>query len=584
MDDRIRQIIGRYKNKVSVDEDTNLNLSLETTTRLVKNNANPINSVIGVEEQFELERNESNLYRMLGRLNIITANELTQGNDSGTIRGTDDLDWDPLFTEFYNGTSIVETPNNWVLQVCYPSKMDDKYNLWGDNTNFKPVSLGIKVLSLSSNNPSGNRGLLVVETLQKHKLSEGDYIHLNDRNNSNQYQGIHKIFELGSNGGSDIETKITLDTTWKGDSTNEMFLNRVVNSSDDDVNFNDNGTLVSFINTDLTGGTTNTNYVMVTTTNEHGLGPNGFVEMRNNNGNLMNGFHRAQNIVDDFRFTIIPPNVVSSVNGITYRRMDGTPSEYYIREFEVLTGNDYDAYPTAYSSSLYPRTSVPEFGIANNTWSFNLNKDINTTSLVGNRGGYVNELKVCMLKRSGKNPFDWSNVTSHWEFDSFNADTNNGIETVSINNTNGAGSIVKNLPKTLVTPGSRYMGDIVEYNRKDIKEKIISEVIFRFGVQSGVITNQPPAPLEIFSVPIGESIAVPEEYLIEIPANPNAEGYYYKPFKTIDVRKYSTQIERAEPNELVAGVPNNYELYPDGSLGWRDLLTIGFIEEGTNGW
>ncbi len=110
MDDRIKQIIGRYKNKVSTDEDTNLNLTIENTTRVIKPNANPINSIIGVDEQFELERNESSLHRILGRLNVITANELTQGNS--TFRSTEELDWDPLFTEFYNGTSVVRTPNN----------------------------------------------------------------------------------------------------------------------------------------------------------------------------------------------------------------------------------------------------------------------------------------------------------------------------------------------------------------------------------------------------------------------------------------------------------------------------------------
>ena len=39
----------------------------------------------------------------------------------------------------------------------------------------------------------------------------------------------------------------------------------------------------------------------------------------------------------------------------------------------------------------------------------------------------------------------------------------------------------------------------------------------------------------------------------------------------------------ADPDELVDGVPSDYEEYPDGSLAWRDLLTPGYIEEGVNG-
>ena len=30
-------------------------------------------------------------------------------------------------------------------------------------------------------------------------------------------------------------------------------------------------------------------------------------------------------------------------------------------------------------------------------------------------------------------------------------------------------------------------------------------------------------------------------------------------------------------------IPDNYETYPDGSIAWRDLLTIGYFEEGVNG-
>ena len=127
MDDRIRQIIGRYKNKISINKDTNLNLTVDNTTRVIKPNANLMNSVIDVGEQFELERGESNLYMNLGRLNVITANELTQGN--ATIRSTEELDWDPLFTEFYNGTNVVQTPNNWLIQICYPSNIDVNYNI-----------------------------------------------------------------------------------------------------------------------------------------------------------------------------------------------------------------------------------------------------------------------------------------------------------------------------------------------------------------------------------------------------------------------------------------------------------------------
>jgi len=297
--------------------------------------------------------------------------------------------------------------------------------------------------------------------------------------------------------------------------------------------------------------------------------------MRNPNGGIMNGFHRVHGLVDDFRFTIKPPNPSTSVAGYTYRRMDGTPCEYYVREFELLTGNNYETYPASYSSNVYPRTRTPEFGVANKTWLFHLNKDINTTSLISHRGGLVNELKFCMLKRAGANPYNWSNVTSHWDFERLNAITTNGLETVSKNQSSGVGTIEKNLPKTIGNDGSKYIGDIVEYNRKEIREKVITEVIFRFGVQNGVINNN--------NIPTNPTLLLPDSDTEDVGNVADLEGYFYKPFKTIEVRKYSNQIEGAEPDELVDGVPGDYEEYPDGSLAWRDLLTHGFIEEGNNG-
>ena len=543
MDDKVRQIIGRFKNKTSIDEDVKFNVTLDTTTSVIKPNFNPINSVIDVEEQFDLERDSSNLYRISGRINVVTAGEINDGKG----REVDDVDWDPLFTEFYDGQNINKTPVNWVLQLCYPSEKDSDYNLWGDSNTIKPVSLGVKILSLSSNKPSGNRGLLVVETKQKHKLKSGDYIHINDRSSNNQYQGVHKVFEVGSNG-EDLETKLTLETSWVVDMSKEMFLTRVVETSDGDINYLNEKTISTITNTDIDGGNTNTDYCMVVSNEEHGLGVNGFVEFRGNNGGVLNGLHRVHTIVDEYKYIIKPPNKPTN-NNYTYRRFDGTPSEYYVRKFELLTASDYEVYPASFSSSVYPETSKVEFGVGNQTWLFHYNKDINTTSLISHRGGGVNELKFCMLKRSGDNPYGWSNVTSHWDFNRKVANTTNGIEVVSEKRSGGVGSISKSTPKTIGSEGSKYFGDIVEYNRLEISERVITEVIFRFGVET----------------------------------DKNGEGYYYNPFKTIDIRKFSTQIEGAEPDELVDGIPGDYEEYPDGSIAWRDLLTPGFIEEGENG-
>ena len=51
----------------------------------------------------------------------------------------------------------------------------------------------------------------------------------------------------------------------------------------------------------------------------------------------------------------------------------------------------------------------------------------------------------------------------------------------------------------------------------------------------------------------------------------------------MDIKKYSTVIETAGPTEIIIDVPENYVTYADGSIAWKDLLTIGYFEEGKNG-
>ena len=180
-----------------------------------------------------------------------------------------------------------------------------------------------------------------------------------------------------------------------------------------------------------------------------------------------------------------------------------------------------------------------------------------------------------MVKKSGDKPYDWSNVTSHWDFNRRNTNGNE-LELISLRRTNGIGTVEKNTPKTLSSNGSKYIGDVVEYNRQEIKEKVITEVIFRFGVQTGVINNN--------NIPDNTSVLEDGTNTITPVVNPSLhEGYYYNPFKTLEIKKYSNYIETAGVDDNIDGVPSNYETYSDGSLAWRDLLTDGYIEEGVNG-
>jgi hypothetical protein len=537
MDDRIKQILGRFRFKQALDIDHNYKLNLEVTSRVIKNNADKIISILSSEDVFEEERLISTNYRILGRLNVVTDNTISylDSGPNGTLeKFPTPFDWDPLF----DGTPPV-APNNWVLQMTYPSKIDD--NVVIANTR---AHHGIRVSSVVSTNPSGSRVQVGVNCIQKHGLSVGDYVYMFDITSSSPYQGLHKIESLGIDGNNE-ETSFTLETVFTINYGN-MNLKRVVNTSFDDSRYLNASQSISVSTSDISGTTTNTLYTKITTATQHNLVESDYVEIRSTPNPLFNGVHRVEKVVDNYNYVIrlqfsLSPTTLPLV--FTYKRMDGTPSDYYARKFTVLTVNDYDIHKAAYGYDIYPETRINELGISNETWLFELLKDVDLGPLVDHRGGPISEIYFSTIKRAGQNTYNWSNVTAHWEFDKTLADYNNSLENISLNNPNGVGTIQKPFI------GDEYYGDFVEYNRKEIREKLITPIIHRFSIQY----------------------------------NPSKDGYYYQPFTKVNIRDYSNEIEVAKPEDNVEGIPGNYELRPNGDKEWRDLLTPGFFEDETTG-
>jgi len=553
----VRQLIGNKRYKLASNTNTNIQTQLEEKTKPLTEY--DIIDIVNVPLLFEEERQKSFKYRVNGKLNIYTSNVLSTGATS--------IMWDPLFY----GTPAV-TPNNWVMQVTYPSTMDPNFVINARvpaGTISSNAYRGLQYQILGTTVINGDNKL-TIKGVQRHNLVEGDYIYLYSNSTYNPLQGIHKVQTLGI-GGINPTTDVTLETIITTPPSGTGNFVRVVRSSFDDGRFNNPLSFIQATATDISGSTVGTYlvgetmYTTITSTTPHNLLINDFVDIRTNNINTLNGVWRVYNIVGATKFVI--RTSISNTKGTNffytpsiskYRLLDGTPSEYYIRNFELLTSNNYDVYNCAYSTSIYSDTSDPTVGTANDTWLFQYNQDINVERLRDNRNGFVSELYYTTVKRSGKNPYNWSNVTSDWEFNATTTNTANSLENISLNNPTGIGSIVKSTPRSEVinvqgqvqqVMGSKYIGDFVEFNSLEITERNVADIIHRFGVNT----------------------------------NPNGEGYFYKPFRKLKIRAYSEVVETALANEIIIDIPDNYVTYADGSIWWKDLLTIGYFEEGVNG-
>jgi len=117
--------------------------------------------------------------------------------------------------------------------------------------------------------------------------------------------------------------------------------------------------------------------------------------------------------------------------------------------------------------------------------------------------------------------------------------------------------------------GTILHGAFVEYNRLELKERIISESYHRFS-----------NPLFVFDYgQTGSTVSFSGGSMT------NMFGLYYQPHHRIKLRQLSPYIETSVTNQ-VYGLPQNSKYFEDESLWkWRDLYDHGFIDPdgfGTN--
>jgi hypothetical protein len=564
-------ILGSKRFKSSNNQNTNIQLEVEEKTKPITED-----KVIDIVNQYQIflnEREKSKKYRINGRFNLYTSNALSSNSAAYVDGKYSDAAWSPIF---YGNPQPV-APNNWVMQITYPSDSLPDYVI-SSRKSIPVVSEAYRGLQYQFLNTTTIDGsdYLTLFGVQNHNLQAGDSIYIFSYNSYNPLQGIYRVKNVGING-ENLKTDLTLDIIVDPNlvpNTNGNFL-RVVDSSVNEDSFNN----ILFVTaTDMSGNTlgnytTNeVRYATIKTQQNHNLLVNDFVEIIIASQSALNGLWRIYNVISPTEFVIRLNMYVNKGTVLTptptpqYRYFKGTPSEYYVRLFEVLTTNDYEVYPCAFSTNIYPDVIDHTIGTANNTWLFHFNEDINVERLKTNRNAEVSDLFYTIIKRAGANPYGWSTVTSDWDFNYETTNTVNGLELISVFTPGNIGTLEKvNGREEFINPngeinathGDKYIGDFVEFNSKEIKETIISEVIHRFGMA---------VPTPILQTP-----------------NVDGQGYYYKPFRRLEVRKYSNVIETAESDQNIIGLPPDYITYSDKTIAWRDLLTVGYFEENNNG-
>jgi hypothetical protein len=213
----------------------------------------------------------------------------------------------------------------------------------------------------------------------------------------------------------------------------------------------------------------------------------------------------------------------------------------------------------------------------------------NTFSLSGitNNLGYTpTEVYVTTIFKNSNGLFDYPpkvgfkfNFHNSWVDNQFTGNTETSITKSGFTSNYGTTGFTSG---NKLDKGTVLTGAFVEYNRKELKERIISETFHKFShktIFSGTTVGE-------YNKLFYHSQDQPSFYSGASSSNP--VGYYYQPHYRVKLRELSPYIETSkldatQPNTLINLPENAIYDQKEKLWKWRDLYDHGFIDQEGNG-
>jgi hypothetical protein len=537
--ERIKQRLGVETSKKSVNTDTYLKVNLEGKQRLLP--PDEIDHVVNVGDRFNVERQASPFYRILGTLNPAITNALFNLNDNIMV---DKFTWAGFNSlDFLDTTYPRDNDVSDLTDLVYPQAIK-KYLKERDGW-FGYVDPNISNIGLCN------------------------YLDMEPKRE--RFSFIPDISPFHNTASSPIKNwELTITYPKEMDKTHPMV----------------NGGLLIVEAVPAIVATRNmTAFGMPSF---HNLSIGDSVKISGTTG-YDGEFVVIRTGLDDgtlqaYYFVLDLPST-GSVSGISRmkRVFAGQESEYYFRKFRkiqtrstaVIESDDYEVYNLAFSENIYT-DSISQFVF---------NEDINVSGLTDNLGRPLSEIYLTVIKTASSastNDALFGSVSSGIETP-FIAELNtSGINTYlqvipAINKIHNGGTLPFQSHTALETYVSidnntglpnniDFYGDLVEYNISEVKETILAEVSHRFNTAN----RETPASINYISA-LGASPG-----LTTIDLGPRQEGYFYKAHHLMQIREFSNYVEQGDV--FTAGIPDYAVNLGDGRYLWRDLLDIGFNE------
>lgn len=431
MDRRIRQILGQFNSKQSVNTDTFVNIQVNGSERLLP--PDEINKVVDLTVQFNQERQSVTFYRILGKITPLVSNVLfntTGTKDCWQIFNT------PLFT-------INDLDNDQPFMTFGESIKNNLKEIEGWYGYFDPILSSATLCNFFDMEPKRERFSFIPDTTNivnsqvKNWELTITYPYATDTQHTLVNQGLLIIDKVPVIVGGKNMTAISVP----------VFHNLL------------NGGTVRISGTSLDG--------------EYDVKRVGL-----DDGSLKNNY---------LCIDIDPAQLTVGANSRMVKVYNGVNSQYYFRKFkkiktkssDVIETDDYEIYKLSFSETIF----------TDDITQFVFNEDIDVSNLVDNLGRPLSELYLTAIKTDSNGIF--TNVSSGLEVSHIpelnNGDANpylNNIPVIQkIHNAIGAGIPVSSVPlETNVLVGNAdFYGDVVEYNVTTIQEVVLGDVHHRFN-------------------------------------------------------------------------------------------------------
>lgn len=528
--ERIQQRLGVETSKTSVNTDTFLKINLDGEQRLLP--PDEINKVVNVGDRFNLERQRSKFYRILGTINPTVSNVLFNLND-------------PTFLD----------ANTWsgFNQIIF---LDTSYPRDGNLLDKTDATYSIAIKNFLKEN-DGWFGYFDPDITKSGLCNYFDMEPKRER-----FSMVQDIRPFHGTSGQQPVKNWELTITYPADSdTGHTMVSGGLLIAEAQPAIVATRNMTAFGMPCLHNLTTGD---LVRITGSTGYdGDHVVVRTGLDNGDLKN-----------YYFVIDKPFGAGTIGTARMIRLfGGVESKYYFRKFKkvktrsaaIIEIDDYEAYRLAFSENVFNDTIT----------QFVFNEDIDVSNLVDNLGRPLSELYLTIIKTNSNNLF--TNVSSGIETPYLPILITSNINTYLLNiptinriHNGGSTPFISSTPLesniTINPINDEFYGDIVDYNSNQVIETVLGHVSHRFNT-----INRETAPTLNYVSSIGVSSSTTPAVL-----GPRQEGYFYKAHHLIKIREFSSYVEQGD--QFTEGIPSYAVNLGDGRYLWRDLLEIGFNE------